>query len=353
MANHGAMHWRGDRTASNEQQSVQPDSGAFNEQAAFKKFNPAFMDLLGRSAQLTPAEMQKFTDFVLQITYPPNPIRNLDNSLTDNQQAGRDFYFSTAVTPQGTCETCHRLDPTANPGAGPQAGFFGADGRSSLDMAPGLAFLKIPHLRNMYQKVGMFGAGFTSGFVPPDPFMGDQVRGFGFSHDGSVPDLFRFNSTFDVSDLNPFGLPPTAASITVKRNLEEFMLAFDSNLAPIVGQQVTLTASNLRVVAPRLNLLIERANAGECDLVVKGRLNGRDVGFLYVGGAQYREDKVDLPNISDSNLRASVVATNALTFTCFPPTSGWRNALDRDLDTHLDGDEREAGTDLSDPNSHP
>ncbi|HVG64039.1 MAG TPA: beta-propeller fold lactonase family protein, partial [Hyalangium sp.] len=80
MANHGAMHWRGDRNGGDDAPSAQPDSGAFYEVAAFKKFNPAFMDLLGRQAQLTPVEMQKFTDFILQLLYPPNPIRNLDNS---------------------------------------------------------------------------------------------------------------------------------------------------------------------------------------------------------------------------------------------------------------------------------
>jgi DNA-binding beta-propeller fold protein YncE len=353
MANHGAMHWRGDRTASGEQHSVQPDDGAFNEQAAFQKFNPAFMDLLGRSAQLTPAEMQKFTDFVLQITYPPNPIRNLDNSLTPNQQAGRDFYFSGVVNPLGTCNSCHVLDPTANPGAGPQAGFFGTDGRSSAAAVTEVQFLKVPHLRNMYQKVGMFGAGYDMGFLPADPFLGDQIRGFGFNHDGSIPDLFRFNSSFDENSLNPLGLAASAANTLAKRNMEEFMMAFDSNLAPIVGQQVTLTASNQSVMTPRLNLLIERANLGECDLVVKGRVDGQDVGFLYIGGGEYRKDKAALPNISDSNLRASVVATDALTFTCFPPTSGMRSAIDRDLDQHLDGDERAAGTSPSDPNSHP
>jgi hypothetical protein len=351
MANQGPMHWRGDRTAGNDEPSAQPDNGAFDESAAFKKFNPAFMDLLGRSAQLTPAEMQKFTDFILQITYPPNPIRNLDNSLTPNQRAGRDFYFSTTVAPQGTCETCHRLDPTANPSAGPFAGFFGTDGRGSVDPVP--QFFKIPHLRNMYQKVGMFGAGYDFFTVPADPFMGDQVRGFGFSHDGAIPDLFRFNSSFDQTALNPVGLAHTSASVTAKRNLEEFMLVFDSNLAPIVGQQVTLTAANQSVMGPRLDLLIARANEGECDLVVKGRLNSQDVGFLYVGGLQYKKDKAALPNISDSNLRASVVTLDALTFTCFPPASGLRNGIDRDLDGHLDGDERAAGTDLADPNSHP
>lgn len=33
--------------------------------------------------------MEAFTDFNLQATYPPNPIRALDNSLTATQDAGR------------------------------------------------------------------------------------------------------------------------------------------------------------------------------------------------------------------------------------------------------------------------
>ncbi|WP_240486487.1 YncE family protein [Hyalangium minutum] len=351
MANHGPMHWRGDRSAGNDEPTAQPDDGSFDEAAAFAKFNPAFMDLLGRSAQLTHAEMEQFADFVLQITYPPNPIRNLDNTLTPTQQAGRDFYFAQTVTPQGTCETCHKLDPNANPSAGQFKGFFGTDGRSSFDPVP--QFFKIPQLRNMYQKVGMFGAGYDFFTVPADSFLGDQVRGFGFGHNGAIPDMFRFNSSFDQNAANPVGLANTPANVTNKRNVEQFMFVYENNLAPIVGQQVTLTASNLLVMAPRLNLLITRANAGECDLVVRGRLNSHDVGFLYVGGQQYKRDEVALPNISDSNLRASIVTFDALTFTCFPPSTGTRNGIDHDLDGHLNGDERTAGTDLADPNSHP
>lgn len=33
--------------------------------------------------------MEAFTDFILQVTYSPNPIRALDNPLTDTQDAGR------------------------------------------------------------------------------------------------------------------------------------------------------------------------------------------------------------------------------------------------------------------------
>ncbi len=117
MANHGPMHWRGDRTGGNDAVSVQPDSGIFDEVAAFKKFNPAFMDLLGRHAELSPADMDAFTNFILRVTYPPNPLRNLDNSLTPDQQAGRAFFTGPLSDATHSCEGCHTLDPSGNPGA--------------------------------------------------------------------------------------------------------------------------------------------------------------------------------------------------------------------------------------------
>src|SRR6185436_19976699 len=65
MDNHGSMHWRGDRRGSGPNQ--QPDGGSFNETAAFNAFNPAFVGLLGRSAQLSNADMDKFTSFILEV----------------------------------------------------------------------------------------------------------------------------------------------------------------------------------------------------------------------------------------------------------------------------------------------
>src|SRR5262245_3035084 len=49
MANHGAMHWRGDRSGGFNEPSAQPDQGSFDEVAAFKQFNEAFVDLNGRA----------------------------------------------------------------------------------------------------------------------------------------------------------------------------------------------------------------------------------------------------------------------------------------------------------------
>jgi len=351
MANHGPMHWRGDRTGGASGPSAQPNTGAFDEQTGFKNFNPAFVSLLGRDAELSPAQMQAFTDFALQIMYPPNPIRRLDNSLTPTQQAGRDFFVGASSSVFGSCVTCHTLDPTANPEEGQFAGFFGSDGRTGF--SPQSQVFKVPHLRNVYQKIGTFGTDGSNGSVAPDPFLGDQIRGFGLTHDGSVPTLFRFNSDFDVN-VNPGGIAIDAAGRKAKQDMEQFILAFDSNLAPIVGQQVTLAAASRSGVEARIDLLIARADAGECELVAKGRLGHDEVGLLYAGDGRFRPDRQSGAPVSDRHLRRLAAAPGAeLTYTCVPRGSGLRIGIDRDLDGALDGDERAAGSDPADPRSTP
>jgi DNA-binding beta-propeller fold protein YncE len=88
MANHGPMHWRGDRTGGNDNPSAQPDSGTFDEVAGFKKFLAAFPNLLGRNVPIDDTDMEKFTAFILQVTYPPNPVRMLSNHLTRASRRG-------------------------------------------------------------------------------------------------------------------------------------------------------------------------------------------------------------------------------------------------------------------------
>jgi hypothetical protein len=116
------------------------------------------------------------------------------------------------------------------------------------------------------------------------------------------------------------------------------MLAFDSNLAPIVGQQVTMTARNQVEAAPRLELFMERAAQGECDLVAKGK----DGGYLYQSSGLFRRDKRAAPLISAARLRVLAGQHGGeITFTCVPPGSGARIGIDRDEDGVLDGDERQ------------
>ncbi|WP_437476134.1 hypothetical protein WME75_25750 [Sorangium sp. So ce1014] len=346
MANHGPMHWRGDRTGGNDAPSAQPDSGSFDERAAFEKFQGGFTDLLGRHAPIPDADMEAFTDFVLQITYPPNPIRALDNSLTAEQQSGFEAFQSTLDTNGKACIGCHVLDA--------DAGLFGTAGLSNFALETQL--FKVPQLRNAYQKVGKFGFPAAFGFIPGDNgFTGAQVRGFGFIHDGSVDTIFRFLHALGFSTQFPPGeIPDPPEGEVTRRNLEAFVLAFDSNLAPIVGQQVTLTQTNAAVAGPRIDLLMSRADTGECDLVVKGQIAGRAVSYLYVGADELMADRQASPTMSGAALRARVTGAAArLTYTCAPPGSGDRIAIDRDADGFLDGDEEDACSDPADPASTP
>jgi len=354
LANHGAMHWRGDRQ-NNSVPSVQPDQGAFDEVSAFEKFNVAFPSLNGRSDQISEEDMKAFTRFVLEITYPPNPIRNLDDSLTPSQQAGQDLFFNKNRKTDAAfeCNGCHVLNRNGNAEFGvDKPGFFGTDGRFSFEFEPQI--FKIPHLRNLYQKVGRFGQAKAPLFLPesPDPavdnaFTGDQIRGFGFLHDGSVDALTRFHGSVvfmqrgpgtlgPLDTGNPEGIPPTAAGFLERVNLSEFLLAFDSNLKPIVGQQVTLSSDNGTLADPRVNLMIARADAGDCELVAK--LGNR--GWLYVGGGKFQPDRRGAALMTTADLRSlSHNPGNEITFTCVPPGSGSRIGIDRFERGRLDSDE--------------
>jgi DNA-binding beta-propeller fold protein YncE len=355
MANHGPMHWRGDRTGGNDTPSAQPDSGTFDEVAAFKKFQAAFPNLLGRNGPIDDKDMAAFATFILQVTYPPNPIRMLSNRLTPSQEAGRNFFTNNVsdLANHGACASCHVIDRHANEQFGVAApGFFGTDGRYTFD--GGIEGFKTPHLRNEYQKVGMFGMPNNPVNPGSDAFLGDQVRGFGFHHDGSIPTIFLFNgftsngAGFNQSPTTPGGFLPGPAGDLQKRQVEDFFLAFDSNLAPIVGQQATLTKDNPTGVGDRIDLLIDRARAGECDLVAKGGGNHGEKGYLYDvdTGLFIGNRRCDAP-ISDAALRLRAYEDGGeLTYTCTPPGSGVRIGIDRDENGILDGDEEDGGHDL-------
>jgi len=352
MVNSGAMHWRGDRVDGffgRDTRSGPP----FDSALSFKNFIVAFGGLLGRDTQFASNDMQAFADFALAVALPPNPVRSLDNSLTDAQARGKKYFMGcdgldsetglparcdSNGKPIGaghfgdggpgagfTCEGCHVLSPAA--------GFFGTDGQSSFEGKIPDQTMKIPHLRNLYTKVGMFS-------MVGEPEGGAQVRGFGFINDASVDSLSRFlkrNKNFDPS---PDGLVGFTGGDPQRRDVEQFLLAFDSDLAPIVGQQITLDASNAAKVGPRIDLLRARAQTAfaskvlgpsvtECDLVVRGVVDGRMAAFALRRDGAYDPDD-DGASISDSALRALAKVTGqALTFTCLPPGWGPR-ALHRD-----------------------
>ncbi|MBL9101158.1 MAG: hypothetical protein JNL82_09380 [Myxococcales bacterium] len=359
LDNHGPMHWRGDRNGEGQGANVQPNGGAFSEVAAFKAFNVAFEGLLGRDAPLTAAEMQAFTDFQLQVMYPPNPIRRLDNTLTARQQAGADFFnnnLSFALGELFRCVDCHATDRTANdvPGVA-HPGFFGSDGR--VVTGEFSQTFKIPHLRNLYTKVGTFGFGDddfffnTPGLPHYDPsFQGEQIRSFGFTHDGSKDTPMRFFNAFVATPDTPNGF----TTFDQQKQVAEFVYAFDSNLRPIVGQQVTLTASNGAQVGPRIDLMRQRDDAGECELIAKLEVSDVEIGYYRLADGTYTPSHTLMPNRTEAQLRQLATQYgHPVTYTCVPPGSGYRLGVDRDGDGHRDGNEVAACSDPADPDDTP
>jgi DNA-binding beta-propeller fold protein YncE len=355
LVNHGTMHWRGDR--------VNQNGDVFDSDVAFRNFRVAFPSLVGRDSEIPEPDMQAFSSFVLQIMMPPNPNRALDNSLTADQQLGKSFMtgprrvdgFATDFTGNTdgfNCVGCHILDP-AN-------GHFGTDGEAAFNDQDQI--FKIPQLRSLYQKVGMFGMSAVHFFIAGDNgFKGDQIRSFGFLHDGSVDTVFRFLGQSNFKDDGDVGFNGGDAQL---RQVEQFVLAFDSDFAPIVGQQVTLTSTNADVVGPRIDLLIQRAatpflfkgspEATECDLTAKGTVDAQARGWVRLSSGMFRSDRAAEPLLTDAQLRAlAATPGQELTYTCVPPGSGTRIGIDRDEDGYYDRDELDAGSNPADAGSIP
>jgi hypothetical protein len=319
LPNTGQFHWRADR-------------------ANLDRFNPAFVSLMGRTSQLPDSEMAAFDDFVLALVNPPNPNQFLDRSLpgdagpsaVPSARRGQTFFLNVRV--DGgllTCNNCHA------------AGAFGPGtngqiiDRNALQEAQDM---KVPQLRNMYRKTG-----FTDqpGAVNP--------RGFGFTHNGAVDNLFdflkfpgfNFGSTQAVADAN-------------RRDVEQFLLDFDTGIAPAVGYQITFGGTNPDPSAgAKLDTLTGQAAAGFCDLVARGRVGLEPRGWVYAGSGMWRPDRSAQPDIPTAQLLALCGLGNEITVTGVPSGNGTRLGIDQDRDGYRDGDERDAGSDPGNPASTP
>lgn len=338
----GPLHWRGDRSGKDRL----PEESVAS--AAFKEFNGTFVNLLGRETFLTDEQMQKFTDFALSITYPPNPIRALDNSLTELQAEGKRIFFEDYTSSRlfgrfgpamNQCVQCHELDPSEDK--------YGTGGKMANVVRS--EDFKVPHLRNLYQKVGRFGIDSVLKGLPWDL---PQVRGFGFDNDG-VQDTLLTHFTFGFFDLSggkefaeEIGSP--AKGIKAQA-LTEFLMAFDSNLKPIVGQQITLTPDSGSDVLDRIALFLQQAGGADqdadCELVVKGRLTGSQRGWVMINSYSseadtvFQSDRVDQQHTFEQLKEIAQEDGQELTFTCVPPGSGMRMGIDRDADGVYDADE--------------
>ncbi len=371
MSTHGAMHWRGDRVdgffgldgcnatgyvnVSSGDPTNQSTTAPCDEDLSFRNFIVAFEGLVGHDGLISTTDMQKFSDFMLQVQLPPNPVAPLDNVYTGAALAGETKFFSCGAgnaecahdqifvnggtVPNSSdtvddCDGCHNLDPVD--------GFFGTGGEMTFEGEP--QNFKVAHMRNMYQKVGMFGASALGSFT------GDQVRGTGFLHDGSVDTVKTFLGGGNPGSV--FNLTPQEED-----DLEQFSLQFPSDLAPIVGQQVTLAGAGDADTNGRITLLVAQAGTAfdskvlggtvtECDLVAKGVVNGEARGWVYRPGLSHFQSDRSSETHTDAQLRLiAQTAGQEITYTCVPPGSGDRVGIDADEDGVFDRDELDAGTD--------
>ena len=318
MTNTEPFHWRGDRLN-------------------LSAFNGAFVTLMGRTDPLPDSQMTAFSDFVMPLTMPPNPHLNLDRSFPDavapaaSPLRGREMFLDSLLFENSrTCVSCH---DEANNGPGTnrqmvaQATIF-----ETQD-------LKVPQLRNVYRKGGLH-----------DVTGGVSKRGFGYSHDGSADTPYHFlqrpQFTFSTD---------SATADQQRRDMESYLIAFDTGMSPAVGYQITFTGANNNdaTTLATLDTLRGDQSRSDCDLIAKGRVGGVARGWVYMGGAGWMSDKSTEPLLSTSQLIALAGAGSEVTITGVPRGSGTRMGIDRDEDGFRDTDEILAGSDPANAASTP
>ena len=346
-------HWRGDRDG-------------------IEEFNNAFVGLLGGDEKLTTEEMQEFEDYLATIFFPPNPFRNLDNSLPEDLAMPGHFTsdrFGTAGRPlrngnakraleslyrpilrgidRGAlaCVTCHSLPigigtDSARTGllsfepipAGPNGerhhALVPVDGSTQRS-------IKVAQLRNLYDKVG---------------FEMTQKRsraGFGFLHDGSIDSLTRFlsepafdpDNEQDVADLVALMLSFSGSGFGDPAFLEPPGTP-SQDVPAAVGKQLTTPQGAITPEqAVLLGQLRDLADAGQIGLILKTVSDGQPRGATYVGSNTFLTDRADVTINFDGLQQFAEAADAPVTFTAVPRGTGLRLGIDRDVDGIGDFDE--------------
>lgn len=365
---HEPLHWRGDRTG-------------------LEEFSDAFVSLQGADAPLAPADMQAFEDFLDSITIPPNPFRELDNTLPatlplpgrftsgrfapagqplpDGDPAhGLELYRAPNKLDGGNfaCATCHTLPTGTGTDTTRIAGVFqpippGPDGERhhmlvSVDGQTNRS-IKVPQLRTQYEKDGFdltqtlntagFGVLHDGSIDTPERFVAEPL--FDVTSDQDVADLTAFLLCFSGSDL-PQGSPTT---------LLEPPGTPSQDTHAAVGRQVTLEsqATAPPAVLQLVDDLIALADAQAIGLVVRGSYGGTPRGFHYDVSSGLFQSDLEVQVVSQVVLLSAAQPGAELTFTAVPFGEEVRLGVDRDLDGAFDRDEALAGSDPADPDSTP
>jgi DNA-binding beta-propeller fold protein YncE len=303
------LHWRGDRQN-------------------FQQFNGAFIELFGRASELLGSEMDLFTDFIHTVRLPPNPNRGVDGALpaelattqvddTDSPIFGNPLSGEALFTE--SCSQCHAF---------PDGSIHHLQGTNvGQDM-------KVPHLRNLYEKVDFRGR-------PGE----DYKSGFGIFHFGAFG-ITQFLEVFFQEMAEPARI----------RDIESFVLAFDSGTPPCVGHQIGIPAEDAFDAnrEGEITQLLSTVTTSSCDVIVTGTVASEERGYLYDSSAGgFVPDSVAYPSVSDFGLRSLLEPGDVITYTGVPVGTGHRSVLDRDRDGSLNADEVIGESDPADPAMSP
>ncbi|MBX3420857.1 MAG: hypothetical protein KF752_04795 [Pirellulaceae bacterium] len=375
---HEPLHWRGDRFG-------------------IEEFNGAFHELQGRASLLTTSEMAEFKAHLATMHFPPNPFRNIDNTLPTNLPltghfaTGRFTLAAGAPLPAGNavaglaqyrnkdlgsrldqqlfaCVSCHVL-PTGGStdrrwvSNAWQPIARGPNNENHLLMmgvsdvpGPMQNTLKVAHLRNIYERVGFrMRPGSTS------------THGFGHMHDGNVASIadfignpaFLFTSDQQIANMVALLLSWAGSDF---REANGSLIANNGTIAleppgvpskdshAGVGQQVTITHPSHSTT--RINSLISAVDAtSRLELICKTHGPAGSRGLLYRGSNSYQWDNIGQPNATLAEILGGTGNGHTATFTIVPSGTGYRLALDRDMDGYLDYQEILNCSDPNDPTS--
>jgi YVTN family beta-propeller protein len=305
------LHWRGERST-------------------FTNFNPAFRTLMGAPASLPGTQFNQFELFVESMKLPPNPYRQLDGSHlaqvgSGDPTVGEAAFLTGLIGNSGggvDCQNCH-IPPVGN--------------RSTIIVAAdidGKQDMVTPQLRNEYEKTRFSAA--------PG---GQTVRGFGFLHDGAFESMFQYFKDFPLFNF---------ADDQQRRDVEAFILAFNTDISPAVGVQRTLDGTNFPQEQATLSTLLQQQAGGVIGLIAKGRDgNGDARGWYRQGNGLWQGDRSADTPIGLTALSSMAGPGTEITITAVLPGEAFRLGIDRDDDGFLDRDELDGHADPDDPLSTP
>ncbi|HWB07367.1 MAG TPA: beta-propeller fold lactonase family protein [Verrucomicrobiales bacterium] len=286
------FHWRGDRPT-------------------LQSFNATFDKLMGGS-ELSTADINAMADYINSLRHHPNPNQNLDRKPPEgfsggNPEVGRSIFSGEKFH----CAVCHVLPATTGHNIDLHTPVFSSQP------------IKDPSLAIVYQK--LFYA----------PLAGNEtLSGFGLLHDGTGSSL---PSGHDYATTSPGNTQEFA-------NLRGFIMTLDTGTAPAVGHDLTVTTENRadEAVLNEIGILEGQVAAANCDLAVRGILQGRQRAFQLVCTNEvclYVSDQFAEPGRDRVALLGMLTAGDSLTWLGVPRGQGSRFGGDRDADGIGDADE--------------